>query len=83
MDIKIKTEMTPNPNALKFITNTTVIASDRVSFTEPDQCATIPLATSLLALENVTQVHFFENVVTTAKFRNEKVIYKFRNGQNL
>ena len=64
MDIQIKTEMTPNPNALKFITNTAVIASDRVSFSDPDQCATIPLASSLLALENVTQVHFFENVVT-------------------
>jgi Fe-S cluster biogenesis protein NfuA len=64
MDIKIKTEMTPNPNALKFITNAVVIASDRVSFSEPEQCAAIPLASTLLAMDNVTQVHFFENVVT-------------------
>ena len=67
MDIQIKTEMTPNPNALKFITNMTVINQDRKGYDSADECAGNPTAQSLFAIENVTQVHFFENVVTVTQ----------------
>lgn len=67
MDIKIKTEMTPNPNALKFITNVTVINNDRISLSDDEQCKNIPLAASIFALDNVVQVHFYDNVVTVTQ----------------
>lgn len=64
MDVKIKVEMTPNPNALKFVTNYNVMNQDRRSFDAAEQCEGIPLAQELLNLEGVIQVHFFENVIT-------------------
>ena len=67
MDIKIKTEMTPNPNALKFITNVTVINNDRISLSDTEQCRNIPLAAAIFSLDNVVQVHFYDNVVTVTQ----------------
>ncbi len=67
MDIKIKVEMTPNPNALKFITNVNVINRDRVSLDSPEKCKGIPLAETLIALAGVVQIHFFENVITVTQ----------------
>ena len=67
MDIQIKTEMTPNPNALKFITNVTVINKDRKGYDSADECTENPLAQSVFAIDNVMQVHFFENVVTVTQ----------------
>jgi len=67
MDIKIKTQPTPNPNAIKFITSATVISSDRKSYDSFEDCMGNPLAQALFRVENVTQVHFFENVITVTQ----------------
>ena len=66
-DIKIKTQPTPNPNALKFILNCDVKSDGKVSFTDTAQCEHVPLAVALLKLANVTQAHFFENVITVTQ----------------
>lgn len=55
---------TPNPNAKKFITNFDVKSSGKVSYSDLSQCEHVPLASALLKLANITQVHFFENVLT-------------------
>lgn len=67
MDIKIKTQPTPNPNALKFITSVTVISRDRKSYDTFEDCMGNPLAQALFRVENVTQIHFFENVITVTQ----------------
>jgi NFU1 iron-sulfur cluster scaffold homolog, mitochondrial len=39
----------------------------KVSYTEIPQCEHVPLAAALLRLANVTQVHFFDNVLTVTQ----------------
>ena len=65
--VKIKTQRTPNPNAWKYILNVDVKSVGKVSYTEESECGHIPLATALLKMANVTQVHFFENVITVTQ----------------
>lgn len=65
--IKIKTQKTPNPNAWKYILSVDVKTVGKVSFTDEKQCAHVPLATAMLRMANVTQVHFFENVITVTQ----------------
>lgn len=62
--LDIRTQMTPNPNAWKYILSKDVKATGKVTYTEIPQCEHVPLAAALLRLANVTQVHLFENVLT-------------------
>jgi Fe-S cluster biogenesis protein NfuA len=55
---------TPNPNAKKFITNFDVKMEGKISYSDLSHCEHVPLASALLRLANITQVHFFENVLT-------------------
>lgn len=64
MGVQIRTQRTPNPNAWKFILDRVVKTEGKVSFTEIPDCDHVPLAVALLRLANVTQVHFFDNVLT-------------------
>ncbi len=65
--VKIQTQDTPNPNALKFILNRDVKRFGKVTFTSPEECVNVPLAQALLNIHNATQVHFFENVITVTQ----------------
>jgi Fe-S cluster biogenesis protein NfuA len=62
--VSIRTQMTPNPNAWKYILSKDVKSTGKVTYTEIPQCDHVPLAAALLRLANVTQVHLFENVLT-------------------
>jgi Fe-S cluster biogenesis protein NfuA len=64
MEVRIKVESTPNPNAKKFITSVTVINQDRISYGDASECRNNPLGMRLFNEAGVTQIHFFENVVT-------------------
>ncbi len=66
-ELKFKIQQTPNPNARKFILNQDVKREGKVSYTEIQECEHVPLAVALLRLANVTQVHFFENVITVTQ----------------
>lgn len=66
-EIQVRTQRTPNPNAMKFIVDRSVKTEGKVSYQEMDECEHVPLATALLRLANVTQVHLFENVVTVTQ----------------
>lgn len=67
MEIKLITQMTPNPNARKFVVNHDIKTQGKVTFTDLQSCTHVPLARALLLLTNVTQVHLFENVVTVTQ----------------
>ena len=64
---KVITQGTPNPNALKFIVAKDVKTKGKVSYSHPAECLGVPLAGGLLSLLNVSQVHFFENVITVTQ----------------
>lgn len=67
MSLRVITQSTPNPNALKFITAKDVKKFGKVTFVHPAECMHVPLATNILGLPNVTAVHLFENVVTVTQ----------------
>lgn len=69
MDIIV--QPTPNPNALKFILESDVLAQGKVSFKTPKDCKDVPLAMALFDLRGVDQIHFFQNVITVSKFSFE------------
>lgn len=71
MSTDIVVQPTPNPNALKFIVNTIIMANGKATFKTPAQCQKIPLAYGLFELRGVDQVHFFQNVITVSKFSFE------------
>ena len=64
MEIKIRTQSTPNPYALKFVSNVTFKSSGKATFSSPEECHHIPLALRLMQTPNVMQIHFFENSMT-------------------
>lgn len=67
MDLKIRTQFTPNPNALKFVLNHDVKREGKVTFSDMDEATYVPMAHALMSLDGVSQVHFFENVITVTK----------------
>ena len=65
MDIEsIRTEMTPNPNAWKFVLPGKVIAEGNATFRKLDEAEGIPLAEALVRIGHVTQAYFFDNYIT-------------------
>ncbi len=63
-DIAVRVQPTPNPNALKFVVSVPVKNEGKATFTRPSEAQGIRLAEDLFAIEEVRQLHFFENVVT-------------------
>lgn len=63
-DILIRVQPTPNPNALKFVTNVPLKSEGKATFSRPSEAVGIRLAEDLFAINDVRQLHFFENVVT-------------------
>lgn len=70
-DLQIYPQQTPNPKSLKFILNKNVINEGRATFTTPEQTGDITLAKDLLALPDVVQVYFFENMITITQSEEE------------
>lgn len=64
---EVRSSWTPNPNALKFVSNLPVRPNDKVSFPKAEDAATVPLAKALFELPYVEQVHFFDNAITVSK----------------
>lgn len=65
--VQVRTQRTPNPNAWKYVLDRDVKTTGKVSYTDIPECEHVPLACALLRLANVTQVHFFENVITVTQ----------------
>ena len=67
MSIQIYEEPTPNPHAMKYILSRDVLSSGKVTFAESDESEKVPLARALFGVEHVTQVHFFDNIITVTQ----------------
>ncbi len=67
MDLSLQYQPTPNPNALRFLSARTFKQEGKATFYKTTQCADVPLAAALLAIDGVAQVHFFENALTVTK----------------
>ena len=63
----IRTEATPNPNALKFVLDATVLYSGSRSFNETAQAAGDPIASALFTIDGVTSVYYMKDFVTVTK----------------
>lgn len=70
MDIKLSVQSTPNPNALKFVLSTLVKTEGKVTYKNAEECHTNPLARRLFSVPNVSEVYFFENVITVTQDGN-------------
>ena len=64
IDILVRVQPTPNPNALKFVVNVPVKNVGKATFSRPSEAVGLRLAEDLFAITDVRQLHFFENVVT-------------------
>ena len=64
MEVKIRTQSTPNPYAIKFVSNATFKTSGKATFSSLEECHHIPLALRILQTPNVMQIHFFDNSMT-------------------
>jgi Fe-S cluster biogenesis protein NfuA len=65
--LQFRIQSTPNPNARKYILSADVKTEGKVSYKETSECAHVPMAKSLLEVSGVSQVHFFENVITVTQ----------------
>lgn len=68
MKITVAVDLTPNPNALKFILNVPVKNIGNSTYRSPTECESNPLAKELFKVRGVDQIHIFENVITVSKF---------------
>ena len=63
-DVLIRVQATPNPNAWKFVLDRPVLLEGKASYSTIDEAYGNTLATDLLKLDGVKQIHFFGNVIT-------------------
>lgn len=63
----IETELTPNPDTLKFLPGQTLLESDTANFTDPDSAEGSPLAQAMFAVPGVTGVFIGFDFVTVSK----------------
>lgn len=68
--IDLVVEPTAHPRARKFILDRDVRAGEAVRFAEAAACAHVPMATNLLAVPGVAEVHFAGNVITVTAHRS-------------
>lgn len=65
--LQFRIQSTPNPNARKYILSADVKTEGKVSYKDITDCSHVPMAKALLSLGGVSQVHFFENVLTVTQ----------------
>ena len=70
MTVRISVQSTPNPNALKFVLDRPVKAEGKVTYKSAEECHTNPLARQLFTIPNVSEIYFFDNVITMTQDGN-------------
>ena len=66
----VETEITPNPDTLKFLPGKKVSEVGSLEFLKDDKNIKIPLARKILSLEGTVMVFFGENFITVKKEKN-------------
>lgn len=67
MAFYIHVQETPNPDAVKFISQYTVKAEGKSNYKAADEAEHQPLATKLFAIDGVKSVFFFDNYITITR----------------
>jgi Fe-S cluster biogenesis protein NfuA len=67
MAFYIHVQQTPNPDALKFISQYTVKSDGKSNYRSVDDAAGNPLALRLFGLDGVKSVYFFDNYITVTR----------------
>lgn len=65
--IQFRIQGTPNPRARKYIVNTELKTTGKVTYKDSNECAHVPLGLALFKIPGITQIHFFENVLTATQ----------------
>ena len=65
--IKIYTEGTPNPNALKFVLNKVILETGSANFPDKSSSTNSPLAQKLFEISSVKEVFFGKDFITISK----------------
>ncbi len=68
----IETEVTPNPDTLKFLPGQVLLENGTANFTSPDSADASPLAQAMFALPGVTGVFIGYDFVTVSKATEEE-----------
>ncbi len=63
-EVLIRVQATPNPNAWKFILDRPVLVEGKATYNSIEECQGNRLASDLLSVDGVKQVHLFGNVIT-------------------
>ena len=63
-DLLIRTMPTPNPSALKFITNVPFKREGKATFHAAAEAESLPLVRDLFSIAGVKQVHLFQNTLS-------------------
>ena len=66
----VETEITPNPDTLKFLPGKKVSEIGPVDFSKNEKDITVPLADKILSLEGAIMVFFGEDFITVKKEKN-------------
>ena len=64
---KVKMQPTPNPNSMKFVLSKAVVPSGMLTFENPAETASSPLASRLFGVEGVTGVFMMNDFVSVNK----------------
>ncbi len=65
--VKIQTEGTPNPNALKFVLDKELVSKGTFNFTGKETCANSPLASRLFNISSIKEILIAKNFITVSK----------------
>ena len=63
-DVLVKSQQTPNPNAIKFVSNYPFKSSGKATFQSSDDPMGLVMLESLFEMNQITQIHFFQNTLT-------------------
>lgn len=63
-DVLVRSQLTPNPHALKFIVNHPLKKEGKVTYRNLEEAANVTLVEDVFNLENVVQVFIFQNTIT-------------------
>ena len=65
--LQFRIQSTPNPYARKYVINRSLRSEGKVSYKNLEDCRHVPMGEALLSVAGISQVHFFENVLTVTQ----------------
>jgi hypothetical protein len=66
-EVQIRTQPTPNPNAILFLVDRTVTEERMRQYSSPSDASSDPLAAALFAIEGVVTVFYMPSSITVTK----------------